>query len=847
MKEGSAELSLACTGDWVQVANRSVQVEVKRAVGSILSLPARAVIAKGLQATLFFSYSSREEDREVQVISESPSTVLVSSSANESGSESIRIRPVSVNGPEYVLYLQGLKAEGTVRVRLRFPNREERAIEVEAADAGAGFHYQQSLGIQGFDRRIAIVLWALDRSSGLGIQLQRPSPGASVQVRLRSEGAPVRLSTDSVTLTVKDPQAELLFTLPAAGQSATLIADPPAGFTSTQPVSRVEISGPVVSGEPVWLRSYLLSRYEMMTYTVGSSYPSGLIATSSDPARVLLSSAPGDSPAASVSTRAGSALYIHGLEAAGSASVRLDAPGIRAESLEIGLKPLDVAVTGPSIAVGAEADYTMALSARSLTPGFGPFRFSIRSINPAVATVKPETVELSSTVTSAKLRVSGISAGVTQLSVEGPGDVFTVPDRIQLSVASAASNPSSYTIGNGLQTSVQIDLGSSFQNPSGTILTLTSSDSAKLRISRAASVLGAESVSVAVPAGDRRTQAVYLQALAEGQAEIRATVAGTPQTVASVRIVPSWYNCGTRAVKLSAGESMDSSCNPQLSSPSQPGVAVTVRPGLENIEVRLSSSAPEVFTVTPEVLTLGGSNRITLRGIAPGNAELRVTPQGGLGKPSDGSDALPVSVVQPVLPMDCKAELVMGKDLQRVCSLTLPSGVKVTAVSEQPHLLVVSSDKNTPGQAQATATSSLVMQALASSGTAEVVLQAPGYQETRIAVALRPSIVQLKRSWYNTGAISLQVGGEEALTVSLMPPDGSYSAVPRAGIEVPVDVTLEPAGVVTVDKNRFVLTAAKPEATLTVRGAGAGSALIRITAPQGGTVSGSPMPVTVRP
>src|SRR5207245_2345268 len=140
-----------------------------------------------------------------------------------------------------------------------------------------------------------------------------------------------------------------------------------------------------------------------------------------------------------------------------------------------------------------------------------------------------------------KLQVTGVSPGTTQLTIEGPPDVYTNPANLTIIVTPTQSQAAlpAYTIGKNLQGSTQIDLGASFANPNGAIVTLTSSDPSLLLLSRSSSTPGTGSAVVAITAGDHRTQVIYLQAIGEGNATIQVSVNGSTLPAATVHIAPS--------------------------------------------------------------------------------------------------------------------------------------------------------------------------------------------------------------------------------------------------------------------------------------------------------------------
>jgi hypothetical protein len=280
-------------------------------------------------------------------------------------------------------------------------------------------------------------------------------------------------------------------------------------------------------------------------------------------------------------------------------------------------------------------------------------------------------------------------------------------------------------------------------------------------------------------------------------------------------------------------------------------IPTTLRAGLGDLTLGLSSSAPEVFTVTPETVPIGDNGaQASLRGVAPGAAELRLKQPTGFGPSPDGSDTLGVTVALPTIPANCGAEFALGKDTQLTCSFPVPSGVVLTATSENPSLLIVSNDPKKPGVASVTATGNpqgavIVFQALSAYGTAEVLITAPGYQDRRIAVALRQTILTL-RTFSSAQSLSLRVGGGDNLTIDLRSYNGGTAPL-RAGANLTVGFAPSPAGIVSFTPSQVVFAADQSSAGVGIKGVAAGSTLVRLSVPDGFTVATTPLVVTVTP
>jgi hypothetical protein len=305
-------------------------------------------------------------------------------------------------------------------------------------------------------------------------------------------------------------------------------------------------------------------------------------------------------------------------------------------------------------------------------------------------------------------------------------------------------------------------------------------------------------------------------------------------------------NCGTQGITIAAGGMQQLGCFARYASSSALGLTnVGPRAGLADVTAKLTSSATEVFTVTPGSLTLASTSvPVTLKAVSVGSGILQIQGPAAFGPSPDGSERLPVTVTPPSFSVDCLSEWVMEKDTQRTCTLRPSVAISglITAKSSDPSLLIVSTDPNIAGSALVSATGqsmALTLQALSSYGTVEVAISAPGYQDTRFAIVLRPLTIIFSS---NYGPVSLKVGNTYSLNVS---PTG-YGTI-RAGANIAVDLSTDQAGVVSLSPSHIVLTSSQSNPSFTIKGIAAGSTVLRMSVPPGYTVSGTPIVISVSP
>ena len=76
---------------------------------------------------------------------------------------------------------------------------------------------------------------------------------------------------------------------------------------------------------------------------------------------------------------------------------------------------------------------------------------------------------------------------------------------------------------------------------------------------------------------------------------------------------------------------------------------------------------------------------------------------------------------------------------------------------------------------------------------------------------------------------------------------GPVASTPRAGANIAVDLTTDPAGIVSINPAHLVLSTANSTADVQVKALTAGSTLLRMSVPPAYSASGTPLAVTVVP
>ena len=228
-----------------------------------------------------------------------------------------------------------------------------------------------------------------------------------------------------------------------------------------------------------------------------------------------------------------------------------------------------------------------------------------------------------------------------------------------------------------------------------------------------------------------------------------------------------------------------------------------------------------------------------VRGAAAGTTLLRFDQPPGFGPVPAGRGETRLRVTPRTITLECASAgiLALGLDTQAICPVGgVPEGTVIEAVSSDPRRLVLSSDSRAAGTGRVSfppsSNTRFTIQALARSGTVEVVLSAPGFSELRLQVVLRKTEVQIS-SYPN----SLARGSTGTVTLSLVVAGDGLSSPSRrsarAGSAIRVGVGATPEGIISFETNAVTFAAGADTAQVSVRGVAPGGAVVVLSPPEG--------------
>ncbi len=846
---GIANLTLSPLGQpRIELINPTVRVEVRPSPSSnTVVLPTSVALGKDLQATVQFFYSGMEGS--VSATSENADAVLVAASPSQTGRSSLVLSPQTGNSNRYSFQLHGLRDSGESVVLVRYPGGEQR-IRVTAAPSGIGLR-PGFLNTTGFDLGYEFATYFLDDLTGTPLQQQAIRPGKKFEITFRITGAEGRLSRNSATLDDANTSVHIEVTLPPVGQESVLVAEA-AGRTLRQILRRG--TSRFISPPSVPLMRDTLSSFPLSLPYPRSGPAPRVTLTSSDPDAVLISLAPAEPGRASVVWPGDSSsltVFVHGLKDAGTVPVVVEAPGFETTEILAVLSPLrfnlrfdrSSSTNGISLPVDGSINGTALFDAPSLRPGVGPMRFTLRTADPAVATISPTSFVLSNPPRPTDFTLQARRPGSTDLILETEGTSNGSAPVVAITVHNIVVSPPSVgqiTLGGNMQAALHIPLSKA--NPNGVIASVRSSDPSLLVVSRNPSVLGSGSLAVAIQPGSEAGE-VFIQALAaEGEVLVTASIPGFAEQQWLVRLGPSWFTLQLAAFngQIAVGETTRVSV---LLEPSENGLSRTLRPGLGTLRLGIVAANPSLVRLAAPFLTIADGDyaaTVNLEGIALGSSLLSLEQPPGFGPTPIGQAQVLLRVVPNKLSLDCTERgpfLWLARDSQITCRIGGgPAGTVVQAVSSDPARILLSTNPTALGSGQQTLTmapeSRLVFQALSATGTVEVILSAPGFDDLRVSVVLRHLVVVP-----NLTSFSISKGTAGTLRLQLVPLDIERTSLrptaARAGATIRVGATVSPAGIISLASPSVTFAAGAESAEIALRGDATGTALIQLTNPDG--------------
>lgn len=589
--------------------------------------------------------------------------------------------------------------------------------------------------------------------------------------------------------------------------------------------------------------------------------PVAFTLTSSDPGSVVLASQVSGPAAASItlSPQGTEYYYVDCLANGVSANINITAPGFPSKTARVDCVPASLAInlSGNTLTTTVWANpatvylYLFAVNPSNPSDGNDLFAKSdadqvsvqVQTSDATVATPSVTSVLVGSASAGASVAVSPVGLGSTDLVFSSPSLQARASDRVHVVVGAPLTLSAPNPIPGGFESAYFLSLPA--KAPSGTTITLTSSDPSRLLVSADRTKPGAASATA---------NEVFLQALdTSGTVTLTASVPGyapvsVPVTLRAPVLTLSSSLLSTP--KLSVGQSISVSVSFEGFEPS---------PASPPVRLTLANSNPTVLQVSPAYVDLSAAVAAAgfqVQGLLPGPAVLTPSSSNGV-TPAAGLSALAVTVTGAALRL---RDLEVGKDLAGTAALTiplgLPSGQRITVSTSDPTRVLLSTRLTTAGKPQITLTPqqglTFYVFGLANSGTAQITARIDGTtrpanlqrrpDETLGATAtvtLRPSGIGWTGSLVSTDMYSATttagITGYALDSASLVP----VAAQPlRPGVSASVPLQTDQAGVVTAG-TPITMSSTGSTTFATLTNVGPGDATLTVIQPSGFTTPAS--------
>ncbi|WNG56389.1 hypothetical protein F0U59_17670 [Archangium gephyra] len=735
----------------------------------------------------------------------------------------------------------------------------------------------------------------VDNMATLVLSLSAPAPAGGVTVDLRTDNPARATVPATVTFAAGQSQADVTVTGVAAGNT-TLRA---SGVGLNEATAAVTVNpAPALS-----INSATVGK-DLRTSSNGSlaaPAPAGnlqITFTSADASKVLLATTAGGPGSGSITLQVGAGdssiptFYIYGLEGSGTVQLTATAPGYARGTATVTLRPSGfyfstTSITATSfdtnksvsIALGMLNPVTLAadLGSQPLRPGVST-SVAVTSSNEAVGVITTSPVTFSAGESSNTTSFDPLGGGSTTLTLIHPAG-FTVPStKTQITATVTAPNLSlsNYTLGKDLQFQTYASLGDAMPTGGGT-LTVSVADPTKALLSTSPTAVGTGSLTFTLAAGATRTPDFYVQALAgSGTVQYTATASGYNSKTATLTFVPSGVVLRTCAnCSDSSFSTTTFATNTSLSAVLAKLNPTTLnydgyqelRPGAAPVVVEVTSSNPDVGTVTVSPLTIGTNQATASTAFDPANAgstTLTISTPAGFSTPNNYRQ-MPVTVTAPNLNLSNQT---LGKDLQLKASASLavaaPAGnTQVTITVADPTKALLSTSPTAVGTGSLTFTvfagstniPDFYVQALAGSGTVQYTATAPGYNSKTATLTFVPSGVVLRMcancsdSSFSTTTFTTNTS-LSAVLAKLNPTTLSYDGYQElrpGAAPVVVDVTSSSTHVGTITASPLTIGTNQFTASTAFDPLNAGSTTLTISTPTGFSTPSNyrQMPVTV--
>ena len=622
-------------------------------------------------------------------------------------------------------------------------------------------------------------------TSPVTLTLSEVAPAGGLTVNLSIDNT--AFATVPATAFIQQGNLSVVFDVSGVAPGSTTLHASGGGLTATAATINVTSASTMTIGNDTVGKDLQVNH----TLTLSAAAPPGnlvITLTSSDPAKVLLSSNATTAGSASiqVTVNAGitqASFYVQALSGTGTATITGSAPGYAPGTGTVTLEPSGFYISSPGDFSTNQlaANTNLSVCASSLNPttlnrdfqsttlraGIAPVSVAMTSSNTATGTIvnTPQSIGGNTSCTASGatgLQFHPLAVGNSTLTLTTPSGFATTASfqSIVATVTAAGITVTPQVVGKDHQVSTTFTLGA--PAPAGNlVVSLTSSDPTKLLLASDASTAGSTSTQVTVPAG-QSSGTYFVQALASsGTPQVTAAAPNYANGTATVTLEPSGFyisspgDFSTNQLAVNTNLSVcASSLNPTTLN--RDFQSTTLRAGIASVSVAMTSSNTAVGTIVNTPQSIGGNASCTPSGtgglqfdpLGAGTSTLTVTTPSGFTTTANFQSIVATVTAAGI---NVNGNNALGKDLQEASNGSLQaaagsSGATVTLSSSDPSKLLIAPNATTPGSASINVTVqpnqtafSYVLQSLASTGTVQVIASATGYANGTANVTLVPS------------------------------------------------------------------------------------------------------------
>lgn len=813
---GSTTITASATG----YTSGSVVVNVSV---HALTVP-NVTVGKNLQASSTVTLSAAATAAvTVTITSPDTSKVLVSSSATAKGSGSATATVGTGGTTSTAVYIQALTDSGSVTLTAKAPGYTDTTFTVSLAPSGFiiknGTLGSLNTTTNAADTTLTVYPAYLEAGTLNVVDTQSVRAGmGTVTVKLGDSSTAVGTITPT-SITFQDGQLSgtTVFHPLTTGNTDISVTEP-SGFSTPAQFQKV----PVTVGQPtITLNSVKVGKDLQTQDTVYLSAPAptggvDVTVTSSDPSKVVLSTSPTTAGTANVTVHVNAGVqglpvfYVQGLSDTGGATLTATATNFTDGTADVGLMPSGFLISSGDINSGSSGDSSIALTTsvlqpvtfapagivQAMRPGAGPVSITLNNSNAAVGTVSTP-VTFNANEQTATATFHPLASGSTTISLVTPAG-FSTPSQYQSITASVGlpglSTQTAISVGNNLQISNLVTLGSTPANPVS--VTITSNAASIAGISSDPTQPGSGTVTFSSVTGS--TPRFYIQGISQGTTTLTVSAPGYTSTSIHVAVNPSGFIFGSPSFRVSANTDTTVTVAPaMLDGVNLSFVALQPLRGGLSEQIALSSDNPAAGTITSPVSFAANQSTgtATFHAVADGSSNITLAQPSGFSTPTTYA-TITASVGLPGL--TTTTAMTIGKDLQLMNQVTLgvkpTSAVAVTITSSSASVASISADPTLAGSGSVTfsnitgSTPAFYVQGL-SVGTTTLTVSASGYNNATINVTVKPSGFVVTSTGFTTSVgTDTGVGIASALldTTTLIP----LGVQPiRGGLTVSVPVT----------------------------------------------------------